>query len=255
MKRILTSAFLLAATSTLFAQNEVEQKLAGLVNYSFVNGAKLENFIPEITYGFTERYKKWVFKANPYASSQLSAKDSSSFLPVLMSPGTAGFRFVAGYYLDTNNWKFSLTPLTLNFKAFSSFQDTAITIFQHGFEISAGLQYSNKIALTARIGANWHNLTTNSENNFNTVFGTRATDAYYMNIMLQTQINPDAEKPLYLVFAYNVFLNPKQLGNLPNSRMLSIGIRKDIHLFSEALSVPKDADSSKKKPTAPMLIN
>jgi hypothetical protein len=251
MKRNVTLILFLSSYLALFSQDDpIEQKLQGLINYSFVNGAKLENFIPEITYGFTEKAKIkkaentfWVFKANPYVGAQLSARDSSSFLPVLMSPGATGFQFVHGLYLDGEKWKFSFCPLSFGIKAFSNFKDTAITLLQHGIHSSIGIQYKKRIALSVQIGANWHNLTSNSEDKFNQIFGTRVTDVYHLNILLQSQINPDAEKPLYLVCSFNTFLNQKSFNNLPNRRILSVGIKKDIYLASGA------------PPIAPQLIN
>ena len=86
--------------------------------------------------------------------------------------------------------------------------------------------------MTIQYTVGWHGLTSQAEENYKKVFTTdNLKPAKYLNITLQTKISSQKDSPenaWYLFVTWRSFLNNKDYNNLPNQKILSLGIRKSL---------------------------
>jgi len=220
--------------------DELQNNLSALVSYSFLGGnnASVSNLTPEIFYGWNKIFpinsknkKVFQFKVGPYVSSQISVKDSSAFLPALMMQGNGGILFNT-YFVLGDKSKFIISPVCLGIKFLSGFSDSSITLIQHNLRFATGYQYQDLVALTIQYSIGWHNLTSQSEENYKNIFETNdLKSAHYLNITLQTKISnqkASSGNAWYLFATWRAFLNKADFNNLPNQKILSLGIRKTL---------------------------
>lgn len=218
-------------------QDDAEQNLSALLSYNFLGGQNsLSKMTPELFFG----WNKYIFgkkgdlisvqiKVGPYAASQIEVKDSSSYLPALMMPGNAGFILNNYIIIDKNKHKFLVSPINPGLKLMSNFSDTTKTLLQHNVRTAVGYQYDDLFSLTVQYTWGWHGLTSSAETNFSQTFNKSSTYVKYLTITIQSKISKNNnENPLYLFAAWRGFLNKNSFGNLPNDKILTLGLRKSI---------------------------
>lgn len=219
--------------------DNVEKSLSALVSYNFLGGnnSSISNLTPEVFYGWNKSFdikdKKSIFrfKVGPYVSSQISVQDSSAYLPALMMQGNGGLLFNTYLVFGGKN-KFIFSPLSFGLKFLSGFTDTTKTLIQHNLRFATGYQYEDVVAFTIQYTIGWHGLTSQAEENYKNVFNTvDLRPAKYLNITLQTKIASQKDAPenaWYLFASWRSFLNTNDYNNLPNKRILSLGVRKSL---------------------------
>jgi len=206
--------------------------LTTLLSFNFTGkDNNISNLAPEVFLGWSESVAKigeWDIQARvgPYFSSQLKVSDSSKYLPAFMTSGNVGIVAYSFVTRKSGNIKYFLSPVNLGMKLMSGFNDSTKTIIQHFYMIGAGVIFKDLVSLTVNYSIGWHNLTSQSEENFRSIF-IRNIPAHYVNVCIQTKLNVlDNKAPLYLFVAWRGFLNTKDY-NFPNSRILSVGMQKD----------------------------
>jgi len=246
------------ATASKNQEDEPKNVLKAIINYNFLGGNNpLGSFFPEISYGFNTRTNEALpflgftnvrvqFELSPYVSAQIPVADSTTYLPALMLPGNAGiianpyFKFILGKPSigkdETNEYQFIIFAPALGLKFLPSFTDSSKTILQHNIRGGVGLKFKDKLYISGQYTWGWHNITSASENTFKGVFGASNSYSRYVNITLQTQLADKGSKlgPLYLVIAWRGFVKNYPFYNLPNERILTFGIVKDISLSRSA---------------------
>lgn len=245
MKHLITITLVSFVTINAYSQtdataDDVEKSLSALVSYNFLGGnnSSISNLTPEVFYGWNKKLpiKKsekasFQLKVGPYVSSQISVKDSSAYLPALMMQGNGGI-LLNTYLVFGGKSKFIISPLCFGLKFLSGFTDTTKTLIQHNLRFAAGYQYDDVVALTAQYTIGWHGLTSQAEENYKEVFETTGLmPAKYLNITLQTKISSQKDAPenaWYLFATWRSFLNNKDYNNLPNQKILSLGVRKSL---------------------------
>jgi hypothetical protein len=228
--------------------------LSPLLNFNFTGSDNSwSNLTPIIFYGWSEsgkaskgkgvnNKKLWTntFQLGPYIGSQISIKDSGSYLPAIMLPGNAGLQM--NYYMTLfNEEKISviISPLNLGLKVISGFTDSTISVIQHSIRHMIGLNYSDKFNISVQYTQGWHNSIPNSKDNFGKLFKTTDTKVAYWNVGLTTKLSKDLfgqaggkEQPLYLALNWRTLSKPSNNFNLPNYRFFTIGLIANLDLKS-----------------------
>ncbi|MGJ1225349.1 hypothetical protein ACR78H_07420 [Sphingobacterium siyangense] len=224
--------------------------LSALLSYNF-SGSKRNgaNFTPVINYGWVKEWdvrsgnskKKWAMEIQPYVGGQINARDSSSYLPGLMLPGIAGLKIDLSYrYRGEQGFSFLVSPLNFGYKLVSNFADSSLTIAQHNVRSSIAIGYADFFMLSAQYTYGWHNSISESAKNFTNVFGKKASDIQYLNIILQTKLaNLGNTVPTYLFIEWRGILNGKDYAQFSNNRIISFGIRSDIGFKNTSYSKKK----------------
>lgn len=251
--KLLATLFIFFISFQVIAQSDSStENMAGglsiLATYSFLgdSGSSSNNLTPEIFYGWHEKFQlsgKFSFqvKTGPYLASQISIKDNKSYLPAIMLPGNGGV--VANSYLVytwENESKIFLSPIALGIKFLPGFLDTNETIIQHNFRNALGFQLKDLLILSIQYTQGWHNLTSQSSENFEKIFEiSKGEKAKYLNITLQTKIfdkdTAGAKSKMdgwYLFASWRNFLNNEDFGHLPNEKIISLGLRKSFDFTS-----------------------
>lgn len=247
MKTLFTFFFCCIISST-YCQTDagvdkLEQSLSALVSYNFLGGdnSSISNLTPEVFYGWNKGKKiygtDFQIKVGPYVSGQIDIKDSAAYLPALMLQGHGGLVANSYIHFGADRHKFSISPLCLGLKFLSGFGESKKTLIQHNVRFALGYQYERLIALTMQYTIGWHGLTTQSEETYKEIFKTdKMHNAQYLNITLQTKIAKDAgedENAWYLFVSWRSFINNKNdYQDLPNEKILSLGLRKTLDFTS-----------------------
>lgn len=224
--------------------------LTPLLSYNFSSGnTSLSGLTPIIYYGWTKDFNLQKDKKNsnlftlgiqPYAAGELKIKDSSNYIPALMLPGIAGINVTTMFQFGHGSAKFLWSPLNLGLKLNTNFKDSNTTILQHNIRTAIGFKYTDYMQLAIQFTAGWHNLTSESNDNFKKIFNHGATDITYLTIVFQTILNKanttNAGKSLatnnILFLEWRCLTNKGAFPNLPNNQILTIGLRKDFDLTS-----------------------
>lgn len=220
--------------------DEIKSSLSTLISYNFSGGNKnLSKLTPVVYYGwnktknFANKSGNFTFGIQPYVGGQIDTRDSSTYLPALMLPGLAGVKTDAYWTFHKKNKDndvyLIVSPLNFGYKLVSNFADTSITLAQHNLRSSIAFGYSTLFLLSVQYTYGWHNSISQSEKDFTSVFGRKATDIQYLNITLQTQVGKlDENVPTYLFLEWRGLLNNKSYESFGNNKIISVGIRSDI---------------------------
>lgn len=220
--------------------DDLENSLSAIIGYNFLGkeNSSLSNLTPEVFYGISKKHElfkisnlNYYYKIGPYVSSQISINDSSAYLPSLMMQGNGGIIF-NNYITYGENNKIIFSPISLGMKLLSGYTDNDLTIIQHNYRTSLGIQIEDLFVLTFQYTIGAHGMTSNSEENFKEIFETQdPKNAQYLNITLQSKIakqEDDPDNAWYIFASWRSFLNSSDFNNLPNTKILSIGLRKSL---------------------------
>jgi len=219
----------------------LEQVLNPLMAFNFTGDKRgLSNLTPVVDYGFqipfalTKKSNTFtgIFAVNPYVAGQISVEDSVTFLPGIMLPGNAGIRVDLGFTWNMNK-KASLTlfPCNFGYKLISNFADSGINIFQHNLRTALVFELKNTFILGAQYTMGWHNSTSESERAFTKYFKRQISEVQYLLISAQIKINAaEAKSPNFLFAEWRGMFNGGNWGNLPNTRIFTLGLRKSISI-------------------------
>jgi hypothetical protein len=239
-----------AGTPPPSTDNSTTSKLQPLLNFNFAGSKNTwTNLTPIVYYGWslegavTNHNKKLfgqTFQIGPYVGTTISIKDSTSYLPALMLPGNAGIEI--NYFLtfgDETKFSVVVSPVSASLKVVSGFTDTSISIIQHNLRHGLAIRYGDYFTLSAQYTYGWHNLTTQSEENYKKVFPNMPSMMSYWNITLNTRLSDNVlgsstKTPIYFTITLRSLVNPGKFGNLPNSRFITVGLLTDLNLKSGA---------------------
>jgi hypothetical protein len=215
-----------------------EQKnnvLFPLLSYNFSgNKEGLSNLTPIINYGWQRElgswlYGNWTLTINPYVAGQIDIDDSTSFVPGLMLPGTGGLRTNLFWEAGNDNAKLILFPANFGIKLIANFLDSSKTIAQHNFRTGAGFKMKDYFMIGAQYTFAWHTLTSESESNFKQLLKSKTTDIQYLTITLDTYLKR-SDPTNSILFAEWRGLVGENFKGLPNTKILTIGFRKEFSL-------------------------
>lgn len=224
--------------------------LSPLVSYNFLGNKNnsLSSLTPVVNYGWTKEISKknertFLLGINPYVAGQVRIKDSTTFLPALMLPGIAGINIQSILVFNDKPDKhghFLWFPLNVGLKLNSDFQDSGKNILQHNFRTGFGYKLDNYFQIGVQHVWAWHNITTNSYENFKSAFRKETTKISYLTIVLETflgdpnkaGVNAGNNSILYL--EWRCVTNKGDYSIFPNKQILTIGFRKDLNLSNIA---------------------
>jgi hypothetical protein len=212
---------------------EKNSVLEPLLSYNFSGGNNnLSNLTPVIKYGWERKMnKKWTLAINPYAAGQIDVKDSTNMIPGLMLPGIAGLRinnfieFPAG----DDNGKIVWYPINLGLKLMTNYLDSSQVLVQSNIRTGIGYSLENYFQFGISYTYGWHNITSESESHFKNIFKRNKTNISYLTVVLETYLKKEVESPTLLFFEWRGLLNKDDF-RLPNSKILTIGFRKQFSL-------------------------
>lgn len=234
--------------------------LSPLLDFNFTGKKNTwSNLTPVIFYGWSfskdaKRNKKnkgsgtdkkvqlWgnTFQVGPYIGSSIKILDSTSYLPAIMLPGNAGLQ--VNYFMTLfKEEKFSIVICPINFglKVVSGFADSMPSVIQHNIRHSIGFRFADYISASVQYTTGWHNSTTFSQENFGKIFKNGDLKVAYWNIGLTTRLSEnlfgsetDKKAPMYLTINWRSMAKPKEHYNLPNSRIITLGLTTTLNLKS-----------------------
>ncbi|WP_121811226.1 hypothetical protein [Mucilaginibacter kameinonensis] len=223
--------------------------LGALLSYNFSGNKKgLSNLTPVVNYGWTrtmatskdERFH-YDLSINPYVGGQIDIRDSTSYIPGLMLPGTAGITINNFLRFKMGKGELAWSPVNFGLKLVSNFADSTLTVVQHNLRSGLAFSYDDLFIMGIQYTYAWHNATSESEKTFKTVFNKRATDLQYLMISLQTKISSkEANTPLYFFAEWRGLLNQGPYKTYDNLKILTFGFRAEMNLnFGAPAKAPR----------------
>ncbi|RYY33772.1 MAG: hypothetical protein EOP46_15475 [Sphingobacteriaceae bacterium] len=221
-----------------------ESYMGVLASANFIGNNKfLSNVTPIVNLGgivpVTDIFNKrvaWEFDINPYIGGEIDTKDSVSFIPAMMLYGRAGFTFNNYFHLKAGK-KLTITfmPFGFGLKFIPNLRDSSNTVIQHNIRYGIGLKFENTFLIAAQMSHGWHNLTSQSQKNFSTVFGADKTAITYITVSGQFAVpSKNGESTNYLFFEWRNLLSKQAYAAFSNNRILTIGVRKTISFSAGA---------------------
>ncbi len=234
--------------------------LAPLLDFNFTGKKNTwSNLTPAVFYGWSfskgltrtkkgkedkpdKKVKLWgnTFQVGPYIGSSIKIQDSTSYLPALMLPGNGGLQ--VNYFMTLfKEEKFSIVICPINFglKVVSGFADSMPSVVQHSIRHSIAFRFADYFSASVQYTTGWHNSTTFSQENFEKIFKNRNSKVAYWNIGLTTRLSEnlfgsetDKKAPMYLTINWRSLAKPSDKFNLPNSRIITLGITTTLDLKS-----------------------
>jgi hypothetical protein len=227
-------------------EDKDENILSPLLHLNFIGNKKgLANLTPAIDYGYAVKIpitKGWLYKQkifdefslgiNPYVAGQIPVDDSVNFIPGLMLPGTAGLRIDPAF---TKKWgDFHLTVFGgFGYKVITNFTDSSNTIFQHNLRTGIAMSLRDKFIFGVQYTTAAHNSTSAGEESFKSVLKKTNSSIRYVLMSLQTRLSKKTEETKHSDFLYiewRGLLDRDEWKGLPNSRIVTVGFRKDLSL-------------------------
>lgn len=231
---------------------ETKSVLTPLLSYNFSGGKNnLSNLTPVINYGWIKELRrafwgsaKWELAVNPYSAGQIDVKDSANYLPALMLPGIAGIN-INNFFTFNENGKghFILYPVNFALKLNSNFQDSGRVMAQYNYRCGLGFRLDDHFQVGVQHTWGWHNLTSESSENFKQVFKTDKSRISYLTVVFETYFNNEDganadldgnEKSNVLFVEWRCLTNRRDFQGFPNDRMLTFGFRKTLNLTNLA---------------------
>jgi hypothetical protein len=211
--------------------------LEGLMSYNFVNNnASITNLTPVVYYSWTKSYNfkgnfGGTFEVGPYTSSQIDVSKSQTYVPGLMTSGNFGLIINHYFTLKFGDNKFYISPINVGLKILPGFSDSSKTLIQTNIRPSLTYQYSSLFAVTCQFTDAWHNISSDSQKNFEYIFGNQNTNVSYLTVTLQTRVSSSTSVttktlPTYFVIQWRDFLtNNSAFNSLSNRRFLTFGFK------------------------------
>lgn len=235
--------FLLTHSHALFAQDtpELAQNngeklgLSTLIGYNFNGDNDWSNLTPDVFLGWKEyitgdsRSKfSLPLQMGPTISSPGNVRDTTNYLRALMLPGNASISAILYPTFRIKDIQL-IAVFAAGLKVLSGLEDTTTVISQHNLRFGAGAEWSKHFALSFQYTLGWHNLTSSSEQNFQSVFNSNDTRVEYLLVSLQTYLPP---VDTYLVFSWRKLYDFDSFVESDNDdRIITAGIRKTIDLL------------------------
>ncbi|MBS1605344.1 MAG: hypothetical protein JST42_21950 [Bacteroidetes bacterium] len=217
----------------------IEAYVGALASANFVGNNKfLSNLTPIINLGGVVPLVKqtgsfsWDLDINPYIGADVASKDTATFLPSLMLYGRAGLSLNNYLNFDiSDKLRFVFMPFGFGLKFIPNLLDSGNTIIQHNIRGGIAFRYTDVFVIGAQLTHGWHNLTSASEVNYKKAFGTAATDIDYITVIGQFSFKgKKTGASNYIFFEWRNLLSRKHYEGLPNSAILTLGLRKTLEL-------------------------
>lgn len=235
--------------------NTFETYMGALANANFIGNNKfLSNLTPVINLGgvvnlytsTNERFS-WSLDVNPYIGGEIDTKDSTSFIPALMLYGRGGFVFNNYLNLDYEKVHLSFMPIGFGLKFIPNLKDSGRTIIQHNLRAGIALRYADVFSVSAHLTHGWHNLTSQSKENYKKIFTNTATDITYLTVTLQMALRGTKDEVTnYIYFEWRGLLSKKPYEAFNNNTILTLGLRKTLELGGGGSSAFRQASSGGK---------
>jgi hypothetical protein len=236
--------------------NAFEGYIGALTNANFIGNNKfLSNLTPVVNLGgIVNLYKgknekfSWDLDVNPYVGGEIDTKDSVSFMPALMLYGRGGFVFNNYLSLDFKKVHLTFMPFGFGLKFIPNLKDSGLTIIQHNIRAGLSLRYDNVFTISAHVTHGWHNLTSQSKENFQKIFTQSATDISYITVGLQMALRgKDAAIANYVYFEWRSLLSKDKYPGFNNNAILTLGLRKTLELHGGANGLFRQASTKNEK--------
>ncbi|MCX6316239.1 MAG: hypothetical protein NTW29_03040 [Bacteroidetes bacterium] len=235
------------------SSEEFEPYIGALTSANLIGNNKfLKNLTPVVNLGSvvtiagkTEPgYGSFQLDVNPYLGSEIDTKDSVSFIPAMMLYGRAGFVFNSYLNYHMKKATLSLMPIGFGVKFLPNLQDSSFTVVQHNIRAGLTFKYDKVFLLGVQVTQGWHNMTSNSKQNFKKIFSKEATDISYITAIGQFGLKGKEETVTnYVYFEWRSLLSKKSYPGFTNTSILTIGIRKTLELNSGRSSIASAADN------------
>ncbi|MDB5089720.1 MAG: hypothetical protein JWR09_3714 [Mucilaginibacter sp.] len=219
--------------------NDPEGYLGVITSANFIGNNKfLSDLTPIVNLGGVATIKQtdhfsWQMDINPYMGAQINTKDDAALIPALMLYGRAGFAYnnYLNFFDKDQKAQFTLMPFGFGLKFIPNLRDTDNLIIQHNIRFGMAFKYDNKIGISAQITRGWHNLTSSSQKDFNTVFGAVPSDITYATVVVQAAFaGKSGDISNYIFFEWRGLLSKKNYSTFDNNRILTLGLRKTLDL-------------------------
>ena len=215
-----------------------EGYLGALASANLVGNNKfLANLTPIVNLGGVQSIipKKgsfsWDLDVNPYLGGMIDTEDSVSFIPALMLPGRGGLILNNYLNFEVKKFTFTIMPFGFGLKFIPNLQDTNTVVIQHNLRGGVSVRYGDVFVLGVQLTQAWHNLTSESEQNFSRVFGNNITDVNYITVTGQFAFAGNTKDISNSVFfEWRNLLSRKKFTGFDNSAILTIGLRKTLEL-------------------------
>jgi len=225
-----------AATVT----NDPQGYLGILTSANFVGNNKfLSDLTPVVNLGGLATLKQsdhfsWQMDINPYIGSQINTKGNAALIPALMLYGRAGFAYnnYLNFFFDKDRKTvLTLMPFGFGLKFIPNLRDSDNLIIQHNIRFGLAFKYNNTIGVSAQLTHGWHNITSSSQQDFNTVFGPMPSDITYATVVVQAAFaGSTSGVSNYIFFEWRGLLSKTNYPAFNNNRILTLGLRKTLDL-------------------------
>lgn len=249
----------------------------GLLSYNFVNKTSWKGLMPELQGGFSHNTKTLdVGKKSTLglssnfilSSASYGLVDSGNYLAALMLPGT--FNMALGtspiFVFNKEAKKESAVFMTIatGLKVITGIKESKGAIVQGNLKLGLGLKISDFFSITATGIFGWHNLSTDQEDNFRTLFnkpvipGQRGNNTAIQYLVLQGQFKVDVNRkdaePLHLGYLFIDYRAANRAGyfDFKPQAFFTIGFRKTFDFSTKQLARDAQAmgDDGKRKTKA-----
>lgn len=213
--------------------------LGVLASANFVGNNKfLNNLTPVVNLGGVvpligpgEKGFSLLLDINPYLGGTIDAKDSVAYIPALMLYGKGGFVFNSYLNFEIKKTCITIMPFGFGLKFIPDLQDSSLNVIQHNIRGGIAIRYSNDFLLSGQITHGWHNLTSQSKENFNTVFSRKTTDISYLTVLAQLALRGKKNAITnYIYFEWRGLLSKERYAPFTNNAILTLGLRKTLEL-------------------------
>jgi hypothetical protein len=224
---------------TLQNEHAVQKlKLAPLLGYTFNNRGGWANLTPEIFLGFDSmvyepesRIYAVRLRFGPTISSSSEAFDSSNCFRAMMLPGPASLGLNVYTSIPVLSDKIRIVGLTGGTLKVLGRTSGEKSITQNNVRLGGGVEFLKLLMLSAEHVWAWHNITNESEENFEALFQRDRTNIRYLTVNIEGY---SEAMELFMFFSWRKFLTPAQFSPefRSDTKVVSIGVRKDLDLLS-----------------------
>lgn len=214
--------------------------LSPALGYNFSNKGSWTNLNPEIFLGcdtilFSSscRNQKLRIRFGPTVSAANDRIDTDNYFRAMMLSGPVNFSVILYGTNESfgNKVKFIvLTGSSLKVIGNSAYNGN---IMQSNFKIGGGIELLRLFMISMHYTFGWHDISNESELNFKRTFQVDDTFVHYLSLNLEGY-SPATD--LFLFVTWYKFINPEDFGenNHIDSKIITIGMRKDLNLISQA---------------------
>lgn len=228
------------AAATYDAFDAKKLTLSPALGYNFSNKGSWTNLNPEIflgcdtlLYSWASCHKKLRIRFGPTVSAATERIDVDNYFRAMMLSGPVNFSAML-YGTDAslgNKIKFIvLAGSSLKVIGNSAYNGN---IMQSNFKTGGGIELMRLFMISMNYTFGWHDITNESEINFQRTFQADDTFVHYLSLNLEGY-SPATD--LFLFVTWYKFLNPEDFGENTyiDSKIITIGMRKDLNLINQA---------------------